>query len=202
MLILCSNGLTSQIIRDELRKRLNLPCRAALVVTADNEYKEKNRHVERGISELEQLGMTVDWFDIDRHNSSMLLQYDVVEFIGGNPFYLLHSIRKHQCENIIKEIAERKILIGWSAAVFVFSPTLELVNRYSPEMNFLELKNLAALHLTDIQILPHYDRFLNRFDRFEERCCEYEFENHVNVIRIRDGEGVFIEDGKVRILRV
>ena len=42
MLILCSNGLSSEILLAHLSNKM-LGCKtAALVVTADNEYKEKN----------------------------------------------------------------------------------------------------------------------------------------------------------------
>lgn len=115
------------------------------------------------------------------------------EICGGNPYYLLHSIRVNNAEEILRKIAINKILVGWSAAAFVFSPTLELVNSYSPEMNFLGLTDLRGLSLTNIQVLPHYSKFLKKFERFEERCCIYEEKNNVNVIRINDGEGVFID---------
>lgn len=62
---------------------------SALVVTADNQYKDKNYHVPRCMEELQSLGLTVDLFDIDISPVEQLLSYDVVEFIGGNPFYLL-----------------------------------------------------------------------------------------------------------------
>ena len=61
-------------------------------------------------------------------------------------------------------------------------------------MNFLGLTDLRGLSLTQVQVLPHYNKFLSRFDMFEERCCAYEKEQHVKVICINDGEGVFIED--------
>lgn len=91
-------------------------------------------------------------------------------------------------------------MVGCRTAAFVFGPTLELVNYYSPEMNFIELMDLNALALTNIQVLPHYSKFLTRFDRFEEKCCIYEQEHDVNVVRINDGEGVFIE-GEVLICK-
>lgn len=194
MLVLCSNGLSSNEILSYTREKVCSCKTAALVVTADNEYKESNYHVSRCVSELESLDLKVDVFDLDKQPAELLLDYDVVEFIGGNPYYLLHSIREHNATEILKEIATNKILIGWSAAAFVFSSTLELVNCYSPEMNFLGLTDLRGLSLTQVQVLPHYSKFLSRFDRFEERCCEYEKEHNVNVIRINDGEGVFIDE--------
>jgi len=194
MLVLCSNGLSSNKILAYMKEKVVSCKTAALVVTADNEYKKNNYHVARCIKELETLDLKVDTFDLDKQPANLLLQYDVVEFIGGNPYYLLHSIRENNAQEILRDIAQNKVLIGWSAAAFVFSPTLELVNCYSPEMNIIGLTDLNALSLTEVQVLPHYNRFLSKFENFEERCCEYEKEHDVRVIRINDGEGVFIDE--------
>ena len=194
MLVLCSNGLSSNKILAYMKEKVVSCKTAALVVTADNEYKENNYHVARCIKELESLDLKVDIFDLDKQPAALLSQYDVVEFIGGNPYYLLHSIRENNAQEILRDIAQNKVLIGWSAAAFVFSPTLELVNCYSPEMNFIGLTDLNALSLTEVQVLPHYNRFLSKFENFEEKCCEYEKEYDVRVIRINDGEGVFIDE--------
>ncbi len=194
MLVLCSNGLSSKKIISYIKDKVSHCKTAALVVTADNEYKESNYHVTRCISELESLSLKVDIFDLDKQPADLLLDYDVVEFIGGNPYYLLHSIRENSATEILKDIAINRILIGWSAAAFVFSPTLELVNCYSPEMNFLGLTDLRGLALTKVQVLPHYNKFISRFEKFEEKCCIYEKKHNVSVIRINDGEGVFIDE--------
>ena len=201
MLVLCSNGLSSGKILAYARKKVIYCKTAVLVVTADNEYKENNYHVSRCISELESLGLKVDIFDLDKQPAELLLDYDVIEFIGGNPYYLLNSIREHNAIEVLKDIAKNKVLIGWSAAAFVFSPTLELVNCYSPEMNFLRLTDLRGLSLTQVQVLPHYSKFLSKFEKFEERCCAYEKKHNVHVIRINDGDGVFI-DSEVYICKV
>lgn len=201
MLVLCSNGLSSDRLLAQLSSKMADCKTAALVVTADNEYKENNYHVPRCVAELQSLNLNVDIFDLDKQPADLLLNYDVVEFIGGNPYYLLHTIRKNNSTEILRNIAATKILIGWSAAAFVFGPTLELVNCYSPEMNFLGLTDLCGLSLTDVQVLPHYSKFLLRFEQFEEKCCAYEKEHGVNVIRISDGDGVFI-DGEVHICKL
>lgn len=202
MLILCSNGLTSDSIKNELKKHLSGDnTRAALVVTADNIYKANNYHVARCTEELMDLKLSVDIIDIDDTPCEKLLKYNVVEFIGGNPFYLLDSILNHHGEEILKIICKNQILIGWSAAAFVFGPTLELVNRYSPELNIVGLISMRALSLADVEVLPHYSKYLSKFDRFEERCKEYEEEYSKQVIRINDGDAVFIFDDKKKIIR-
>ena len=191
MLVICSNGLSSDKLLSEVKNKIT-GTTAALVVTGDPEYKEKDWNVPRCKNELEQLGLTVSFFDLDFDNPNDLLKYDVVEFIGGNPFYLLDRIRKIKCENVLKEIVDKKVLIGWCAAALCFSPSIELINIYSPELNFVNLTDFKGLSLTDIIILPHYSKFINKFDRFEERCQEYEEKNNIIVVRLNDGEGIII----------
>lgn len=192
MLILCSDGLSSESLRMEVREHMTACRRAALVVTPSNDRKKQDDSIPRCIKELEMLGLTADLFDIDEQPAHDLLQYDVVEFIGGNPFYLLQSIRKHSAAPVLRRIAKEKVLIGWSASSFVFGPTLELVHMYSPEMNICHLTDLRALALTDLEVLPHYDSFAGMFERFEDRCCEYEAAHDTTVIRLNDGEGIIL----------
>lgn len=199
MLILCSNGLSSENLLNSIKSKLHGCKTAALVVTADNVYKENNYHVARCIAELKSLHLSTEIFDLDKQPAENLLAYDVVEFIGGNPFYLLNSIREHRAVEILKKIRSEKILIGWSAAAFVFSPTLELVNLYSPEMNFLGLNDLRGLALTSIEVLPHYNKFIQKFEQFEERCKAYEASRNINVIRMNDGDGIFIDGDKITV---
>ena len=201
MLLLCSNGLSSPKLITHMKDYTHGCSSAALVVTADPVYKEKNYHVDRCIKELESLSLSVSLFDLDHQSPDLLLDYDAVEFIGGNPYYLLHSIRQSNAVGALRTIAEEKILIGWSAAVFVFGPTLELVNEYSPEMNVPGLTDLTGLCLTDTQVLPHYSKFLKRFEHFEETCLNYENQHNVEVIRLNDGDGVFISNGGMEICR-
>ena len=201
MLILCSNGLSSPILQAHIKQYLTDCKTASLVVTADNEYKELNYHVPRCKKELEALNLTVDIFDLDKDAPALLLNYDVVEFIGGNPFYLLHSIRSHRAEEILQTLAAEKVLIGWSAAAFVFGPTLELVNSYSPEMNFMGLSKLTALALTNTEVLPHHSKFCSRFNWFEDRCQKYEQTHNVKVVRLNDGDGLCIDHAAQTLVR-
>lgn len=201
MLVLCSNGLSGKKLSDSIREKSVGGKKAALVVTADNEYKEKNYHVPRCIEELSSIRFAVDLFDLDRQPAELLQNYDLVEFIGGNPFYLLQSVREHHAADVLRSLAEQKILIGWSAAAFVFGPTLELVNLYSPEMNFLGLTDLNGLSLTKYEVLPHYIRFLTKFEQFEEKCRAYEEKRNTKVIRINDGDGVIIDKDEMIVCR-
>ena len=193
MLILCSDGLTSQDLLSQTKTIIKGCKTAALVVTADNIYKENNYHVPRCIQELETLGLAVDIFDLDHQEAELLKRYDVVEFIGGNLYYLLHAIRAANCRETLRYLATKKILIGWSAAAFVFGPTLALVDRYTPNMNIWGLTDLSGLSLTEQVVLPHYSKFITKFHGFEEICQQFETENHIEVVRLNDGEGILID---------
>lgn len=173
MIVLTSNGLSSERLMTAMQQHITTG-KDALVVTADNVYKEKNYHVERLTKELEALGLQVNCFDFDTQSSAELAQYDVVEIIGGNPYYLLNSIRENGFAEILADFAERKTIIGCSAGALVLTPSLDLIDLYSPEMNIVDLKDLTACHLTDVRLLPHYSKFLNRYDNFEEKCSQYE----------------------------
>lgn len=201
MLVLCSNGLSSDALIAEMEGHTGAARSAALVVTADNVYKEKNYHVPRCRDELARLGLSVDIADIDVQAPETLLRYDAVEFIGGNPFALMDSIRRSGAQDVLHRLAEDRILIGWSAAAFVFGPTLALAQLYTPELNTVGLSDLSGLALTQTEVLPHYGKFLRRFERFEERCAEYERAHARMVIRLDDGDGLFIDGEEQRLVR-
>lgn len=200
MIILTSNGLSNRFLLRKAGEYINSG-KAALVVTADHEYKEKNHHVERLTRELETLGLCVDCFDFDTQSPSELMRYDVVEMIGGNPYYLLNSIKVHHFSDALKEFAESRCLIGCSAGSIVLTPSLRLIDLYTPEMNIVGLKDLSAMNLTNRQILPHYSKFLDRYDAFEEKCSQYEREYGCAVIRLNDGEGVLIDNNASFVIR-
>lgn len=195
MIALLSNGITSEALKNALSKYINTLSSAAVVVTADNEYKERNYHVPRVINELKEFGLSVDTFDLDTQDATELLKYDVVEFIGGNPYYLLNSIRVHNASDVIKQLAEKKVLLGWSAGAMVFTPSIEIVDKVTPEMNILDLDKLNASALTNTHILPHYSKFEKRFTGLEEMCNTYEQEHNCSIVRLDDGDGIIIDNG-------
>ena len=200
MIILCSNGLTSPELLRAAGQHVKAGGRAAIVVTADPEYKEKNYHVGRERKRLELLGLTVDLFDFDTQPAGALAAYDVVELNGGNPYYLLDSIRKHQGGQALRQVAERGMLIGWSAGALVLQRGIDIANRYISHMNFLNLDDFTGLGLTDVQILPHYSKQQLRDSGTEEKCRQYERKTGCEVIRLNDGDGIVL-DGSPAVIR-
>lgn len=193
MLILTSNGLSS----DNLIKRMKEYCvsssKAVIVTTASIEYKENDWHIPRLTEELKSLGLIVDYFDFDFQNPELLLNYDVIAINGGNPFYLLKSMRKANCEVILDKLIQEKIVIGISAGAIVMQKNINLIAQYSPELNDnVNLTDFFGFGFSSIELLPHYSRFITKFERFEERAREYEITNNCQVIRINDGQAVIV----------
>lgn len=201
MVLLTSNGLSSQNLLNCVSQYSGNMRSAVIVTTASVGYKERDKHIPRLSEELNSLGLSVDFFDFDNGEPDKLLQYDLVEIIGGNPFYLLNSIRISNAEKILNLISKEKFLVGISAGSLVLQQNIDLIAGYSPEMNEeVGLKDFMGLGLVNIEILPHYHRFLNVFERFEERARDYEITNNCSVIRIDDGQGVLVENEKYRII--
>ncbi len=193
MLLLTSNGLSSPPLLSRAGAMLE-GCggRAAIVTTASVGYKERDRHIPRLMEELRACGLAhVDFFDFDCQSAQDLLRYGAVLLNGGNPFYLLSSMRRAGCAPVMEELARDRVLIGVSAGSMVLGPSLAMAQLYTPEMNAeVGLADLSGLCLTDALVLPHYTKFLARFDRFEERAADYERQTGARILRLDDGRAV------------
>ena len=196
MLALLSNGITSPALKEAMGKYLIGKKTAAVVVTADNEYKTKNYHIPRVINELTLYGLEVELFDLDSQSPDLFLDYDVVEFIGGNPYYLLNSIRRCDAASVLEQLAKEKVLIGWSAGALVMTSSIAVIDAFEPQMNFINLTDLKGLRLADVHIIHHYSKFLHRYEAFEEKLRRYEADNNCTLVRLNDGDGMLFEGGE------
>ena len=192
MIVLTSNGIANKKLQKYLSNVIikNNFKKAILVVTADNEYKEKNWNVSRLRAELESLDLEVSFFDFDTDHPDDLFKADVIEFNGGNPYYLIDRIRKANISKKIESFIDEKIFIGISAVSLVFQSDLRLINELTPEMNFLELTNLDCLNLVPIEILPHYNKLPHRFQNLEKLILKHEARTEKSIIRLHDNEAI------------
>lgn len=197
MIILTSNGLSSDKLIAEARKYVPNGGKAVIITTASLGYKEKDWHIPRLTGELQSLGLSVDTFDFDTQEPDLLESYNVVEILGGNPFHLLKHLQRNENRAIIKKIAEEKVLIGISAGTIVLQKDIKLVAQFNPEMNKeIGLTDLTGLGLTDLNILPHYQRFLSQYEDLEALVKQFEQANHCTVTQVNDGEAFIIHNGQ------
>ncbi len=79
--------------------------------------------------------------------------------------------------------------------------SIGIINEFSPEMNEWNITDFKAMNLNNAQIVPHYSKFINKYNDFEERSNKYEQNNNCKLIRLNDGEGIVIENEKVVMIK-
>ncbi len=196
MLVLTSNGISNADLHQTIHQYIKKQGfkKAALVVTADDVYKENNWNVPKLKHELESLGLEVVLFDFDTDSICALETVDVIEFNGGNPFYLLDRLNKARVKEFLHDFSKTNIIIGMSAGSFVMQKSINLVNMFSSDMNTVGLKDLSAMDLTDVEILPHFNKLHDRFPNVDDLCSEYGRKTNSEIIPLKDGEALLVDE--------
>lgn len=198
-LILTSHGfeknkaLKQQLLKllPSLTKKLSV----VIITTASVEWKEKNKHAALAKRTLENMGFKkVAFLDVEFESPNKLKNFDVIYICGGNPFYLLYHLKKSGADKIIQKLADKEIiLVGVSAGATVLGPSIKIVQYFDNEKNIVKLKNLSALKLTDIIILPHYKT------EYENKVKDFEKKRRCKVTRIKDNQAVLIFGNKIKL---
>lgn len=193
MLMLTSDGLSTDNLRDKFKEYLTPQMqRAAIITTAANPFAERHPDIDRHIEIMENCGLTPTCIDIESQNPALLLDYDVIIIIGGNPYYLLNVIQQKDCQPLFKELlAKEKIIVGMSAGSMVLGTTIDFVNVLTPEMN-VGMEDYSCLSLTDLIICPHASSFVASIAHSEETLAKYEQDHNRKITRIDDGQAIFI----------
>jgi dipeptidase E len=96
-----------------------------------------------------------------------LEQSDLIYGAGGNAFYLLYLLQKHQLVAHIQDLVQtqNKIYIGGSAGSIIACPNIEYVKFVDDPKKAPELPNHQGLNLCSQAILPHWgtERYKERF---------------------------------------
>jgi dipeptidase E len=199
-IILTSDGLSSQAIIKLYTKLVNTGFKkVAIIVTADPKYREKNWVAVRTKNEFDKIGLYSTYFDIEYSSPNGLFEYDILFFIGGNPFYLLNQIRKTNTYNILRElILQGKVISGSSAGSIVMGESIALIYEFDPQMNNdVGLTDFSGVGLTDINLCPHYSRYAKKYKNFDERIHLVEKTHTLKVTCINDGEAIIIDNDNI-----
>ena len=203
MIFLTSNGLTSEELRSEFITAIQgKGNRCAIIPTAMEKDKDHDQWLAQTKDSLEQYGLGCDYFYFGQHENEKLYDYDVVYICGGNVFYLMQMIKQCCSEEILRKIAQEKVVVGVSAGSLIMQKDLELIRDLIPRMNKrVKLKDLTALDITNnIEHLPHKTRYIGIIDAFEKRVKTYERKVGHKVICLEDGQGIIIDGENHRII--
>ena len=205
-ILLTSCGIYTFSIREMLKEQLNdHPSNLNVgIITTASQQKSNSRFAIQAKEEFQTMGFKkAEFIDVEYDDVNCLDEYNVIYIIGGNPFYLLHYLKKSGADEKLKELSNKDVMIvGVSAGSVVLGPNISIVDFFSPELNTIHLEDFTGLKLTDCVAFLHYDRedlFPHNLT-IEERLLKYEEEFQKKILRIADHEAVLIDKNrKVKI---
>ncbi|MEH6892531.1 Type 1 glutamine amidotransferase-like domain-containing protein [Bacillus sp. JJ864] len=150
-LLLTSNGFFTEQIKKQFLQLIDgeLSDLKVSIITTASPLKENNQYARKAKEDFIQMGFhTIDFIDIEYDEPETLRKYDVIYITGGNPFYLLYHMKKSSCDLILKDLANKNVVIvGVSAGAVILGPNIDIVNYFTPQMNAVHLNDLNALGL-------------------------------------------------------
>lgn len=203
MIFLTSNGLTSEKLKEEFISAIeNKGKKCAVIPTAMEKDKDHQQWLEGTKNKLSEYGLDCDFFYFGQDQNEKLYSYDIVYICGGNVFYLMQMIKQCCAEDVLRNIAMEKVVVGVSAGSLIMQKDLELIRDLIPRMNkHVKLKDLTALDITNnIEHLPHKTRYIGIIDAFEKRVKTYERKVGHKVICLEDGQGIIIDGDSHKII--
>jgi dipeptidase E len=166
-MLLTSNGVQNDLIRDSLLELLGLPfaeARIAVIVDAILPFAGDNSSTLRHLTQLHALG----WKEFDLMSlvagphsviESRLRSADVIFCYGGSNHWLAHTWTSTGFAPLLRELLDEKVYLGLSAGSMIFSRLHgEVVEAFDDhgEVEMLQLESVApAVPLFDWALLPH-----------------------------------------------
>ncbi len=199
--LLTSSGLQAYTVQDAFVRtlpRLPSALRAVIVTTASVPWKERNRHAVCTQNYLSALGfICCDFLDVETEPAENLLGYDVIYLNGGNPFYLLHHLRRSGADSILKEALNgRMLLVGASAGAVVLGPSLTIVNWFDSSLDTYGVTDYQGLELIDFVAMPHLNRW-NEKPTFAAEFRHFQESTSFPVIGIADDEALLVSGNSI-----
>ena len=101
----------------------------SIITTASINEKSNNEFALKVLRDFHEMGIkNVRFVDIEFEEPNTLRQSDVIYLNGGNPFYLLHHLKRSGADTIIREFVENGgLLIGVSTSSIVLGPDIKIV---------------------------------------------------------------------------
>lgn len=158
--IFASLGVRNEIIREQLREKLDTSKRVLIIpCAASNE--ELTAKVEKEAlckSGFEQ--SKVYAFDTTKLNMYSGIFFDYIYVPGGNQYKLLSEIREYDiAKKIILPCLEKgAVYIGISAGAYVATEDIRYCLLFEPNDKY-PLDNYAALGLVDFNVICHYNKY-------------------------------------------
>lgn len=199
MIILTSDGLSSDALLFEAKSYIKPQAKVIFITTASG-IGSRDRSLFAVKKELAKLGAGSFRSDSLRRRKDLnfLLDYDVIELLGGNPFLLLKRLKELNFSAVLQAILRKNILlIGYSAGSIVLQNSLRLIARLKEDegdMNAdVHLSDISGYKLINASIVPHWQYLSRCYPHYRRIVSYYEHKEEEKVIRLNDGEGIFVK---------
>lgn len=199
--LLTSSGLQADVVQDAFVRMLPQQpsaLRAVIVTTASVQWKERNKHAVCTQDYLSTLGFTCcNFLDVETEPAESLRGYDVIYLNGGNPFFLLHHLRRSGAGNILKEmLGGRLLLVGASAGAVVLGPSLAVVNEFDGDLDTYGVTDYRGLELINFVVMPHLNRW-NEEPTFAAKFRHFQALTPFPVLGIADNEALLVAENSI-----
>lgn len=164
-LLLTSGGITNKSISDALFELAGKPAaelNLVFVPTAANTEEGDKGWLINDLYNCKKLGLSsIEITDISAVPAQIwkpsFEKADILLFGGGNPFYLMHWLKKTGLKEMLPEMLKTKIYVGISAGSMAVTKNLCLSQ--SKKLYYLEgvgeFKDETGLGLVDFLVRPH-----------------------------------------------
>lgn len=177
-LLLTSAGFENPGIGDEFVKLIDnkVAVTKVLFIPTASRTQEELYYVEKSKQELLSLGIKRE--NILIYNLDHELTEDAVDEIGaiyicgGNPFYLLHKVRKSEFDNVLAQLIDKGIVyVGVSAGSMLMGPDINIPEH--TERNDTGITDFRGLNYTENVIIPHYTEDLKKTVEESQQKTQY-----------------------------
>jgi len=200
-LLLSSKGLIHEELPEAFLSFVKPKKTVAIITTASQDYKEKNRNTIKLKSKLDELGFKTNFVDIEFDDPNVLRKSEIIIIGGGNPYYLMHHIKKSKSEKVITElIANQTPIWGISAGLMILMKNLDIIDLLTPEMNTIGLKDKSCLGIIKEIVIPHYDRFIKEERITKVDIDKFEIESEQRIVRLGEFQCLNYEGNKQAVL--
>lgn len=209
-LVLASQGFTTPEIAKSVSELVKKPLENINVAIINEAYvkipedKDK-RWLIRELSQLSNyIGGNIDFINLKAHNQEEIrkrLAYaDMIYIVGGKQLILPELFKETGFDELLKEFAKEKVIMGTSAGAITLGKQIE-VEEYWKERYGISKQEIKqkTLGLVNFNIIPHYLR-KGREKYNKEFFGRVLKENPFIVYAITDTQAILYENGNITFI--
>lgn len=206
-LVLASQGFTTPEIAKSVAELVGKPLEEINIAIINEAYvaipkgKDKRWMIKELSKISEYIGGNIDFINLRAYNEEEIkesLSYaDMVYIVGGKQLILPELFKETGFDEMLKEFAKEKVVMGTSAGAIALGKQIEVEEYWKQRygISYQDIKE-RTLGLTNFNIVPHYLRGeRKKWDKqfFDEVLKD----NHFDVYAITDDQAIIYEDGDI-----